>query len=242
MAAKLVISAIAMATVGNNRGTITGCGADGRMRHKSWDGKQWLPSQTGWDNLGAPANGGSFKWAPATIPVLPANTGETPGKLAMAGVGEDAQAAVREGTGNSWGNWTNLGGSFATPVTMCSWNQPAQPAVPAVALAGTGTDTALWMKANTGSGWGNARWESLGGTFWSAPAMSAYAPSQLAVGGVGIDRQLWMKNRSGNSWSGWTNLGGSFISVVIVISRAPGYMNVYGIGEDKQVLYQVLRT
>jgi len=232
MAGRLIFTSIAMVSVGLNRGTITGCGSDGKMRHKSWDGSKWLPSNTGWDNVGGPQGG--LKWAPATValPAVPAQPA-TPGNMSMIGIGGDGQMWCRNGTGSgsAWGSWENLGGSFATPATSASWNTSGS--VPAVAVAGVGTDTALWMKTNTGSKWGS--WENLGGTFWSAPTMTTYGSSRRAVMGVGIDRQLWAKDWGGSNWGQWVNLGGSFISNVVLISRAAGSLHVFGVGEDKQV-------
>jgi hypothetical protein len=37
---------------GVNRMDIFAGGTDGAVYHKAWDGTQWLPSETDWENLG----------------------------------------------------------------------------------------------------------------------------------------------------------------------------------------------
>ena len=48
----MLVRAIAVTSWGANRLDIFGLGADSAMYHKAWTGSAWLPSDTGWEELG----------------------------------------------------------------------------------------------------------------------------------------------------------------------------------------------
>jgi hypothetical protein len=47
-----IAAAPAVTSWGENRIDVFVQGTDGAVYHKAWDGSQWIPSETDWENLG----------------------------------------------------------------------------------------------------------------------------------------------------------------------------------------------
>ena len=110
----------------------------------------------------------------------------------------------------------NLGGRLlGGPAAV--WIPPGDLfAAGAYAVFGRGTDSALWWKYQTASGW--SQWASLGGGLTSGPAVSATptyggASSSLAfVYARGTDGALWLRVLDhGRRWQPWGRIGGRLL-------------------------------
>lgn len=87
----------------------------------------------------------------------------------------------------------------------------------AYAVFGRGTDSALWWRYQTASGW--SPWAPLGGTLTSAPAAVAVggqgASSLVLVYARGADSALWERTFSGvrgRNWQPWGSIGGRLLA------------------------------
>jgi hypothetical protein len=113
------------------------------------------------------------------------------------------------------GNPVNLGGRLlGGPAAV--WIPPGELfAAGAYAVFGRGTDSALWWKYQTASGW--APWVSLGGRLTSAPAATASptyggASSLVFVFARGADGALWSRTFHGaRTWEAWGSAGGRLL-------------------------------
>jgi hypothetical protein len=98
---------IAVVAWERNRLDIFGLGDDRQMFHKAFDGRQWLPSPTGWEALG-----GSFTSPPAVA-------AWAPNRLDIFGLGGDRQMFHKAFDGRQWlpspTGWEALGGKFSSP-------------------------------------------------------------------------------------------------------------------------------
>lgn len=144
----------------------------------------------------------------------PYNSGNGLGNVVHAfGTGTDRQVWYRQ-IGGSSASWQSLGG-----VSLYG---------PAAVLVGStnhvfvvGGDNAVWMRTNSGSGWGG--WTSLGGYFVTSPAVASLGGGHVRVFGAGADGGLWSNEFSGGRWSGWHALGGQLAS-----APAATYYPAYG--------------
>ncbi|MGK3985906.1 hypothetical protein WME99_22855 [Sorangium sp. So ce136] len=82
-----------------------------------------------------------------------------------------------------------------------------------------------------------ARWESLGGTLTSSPAVSSWGSGRLDVFARGADNALWHKWFQG-SWSGWESLGGSITSDPAAVSWSNGRIDVFARGTDNSLQHK----
>jgi len=109
----------------------------------------------------------------------------------------------------------NLGGRLlGSPAAV--WVPPGDLfAAGAYVVFGRGTDSALWWKYQTASGW--SKWASLGGTITSGPAASATptfgnASSLVLVYARGADGALWMRTfHAARTWESWVSDGGRLL-------------------------------
>jgi hypothetical protein len=220
---------------------------DGHIRHKAWDGSQWKPSETGWDDLGA-----GFGY--------PAVVSWGPNRLDVFAVGyQDGQMYHKAWTGSQWypsqTGWQALGGVF-TPVAaplrspaVASWG-PNRLDIFAVGAQ----DGQMYHKAWTGSQWYPSKtgWQPLGGNFkapWSSdvvswPAVASWGPNRLDIFVHSrADGQIYHKAWAGTHWhptTGWQALGGAFGNgtvVPAVTSWAANRLDIFVVGQD-YVMYQ----
>jgi len=82
-----------------------------------------------------------------------------------------------------------------------------------------------------------ARWESLGGTLTSGPAVSSWASGRLDVFARGSDNALWHRWFDGG-WSGWESLGGTITSDPAAVSWANGRIDVFARGTDNSLQHK----
>jgi hypothetical protein len=76
-------------------------------------------------------------------------------------------------------------------------------------------------------------WQTLGGTFTSAPAAIAWAGDRVDVFGVGLDHAMYVKTAKGETWTpNWTRLGGAFTSGAALVSRGPKLLDLFARGAD----------
>ena len=87
-------------TTGADTFFVLGVGADGRLKSKQWDGVRWLPSTTGWNDLGGELVG---------EPAVASYRGR---RLCVLAAGADAQLWRAGFDGTSWSSWQGLGGSI----------------------------------------------------------------------------------------------------------------------------------
>ncbi len=126
--------------------------ADGAPYHKQWNGEQWLPSITGWDNLGGQCSSYPcvVSWAPSRLDIF------------EVGAQDGAQWQPSQ-TG-----WDNLGGVFVANWVPCavSW-APSRLDVFGIGAQGQ----ALYHKAWNGQTWlpSATGWDDFGGVCKSAP-------------------------------------------------------------------------
>ncbi len=178
------------------------------MYHKAWDGKEWLPSHTGWDPLG-----GVFSSPPAV-----ASWGS--GRLDIFGIGTDNQMYHKWWDGK-WGpsqtDWDPLGGVFSSPPAVASWGSGR------LDIFGIGFDNQMYHKWRDGTEWGPSHtdWDPLGGSFISPPAVASWGSGRLDIFELGavviVIPFLEMVHKwfDGGEWgpshTDWDSLGGAFL-------------------------------
>lgn len=101
-------------------------------------------------------------------------------------------------------------------------------------LFGLGLDYAMYHKRV----WGvvdqsdPSPWQSLGGTFISAPAAVVWG-DRLDVFGLGTDHALYTRQAVGDLWPGtWQRLGGTFTSAASLVVQGPQRLDVFVRGAD----------
>ena len=167
---------------------------DGQVYIKSWTGSQWVPSQTGWNPLGAPPGGivgapKAISWGPDRLDIFARGR-------------NDGQLYIKSWTGSAGGwvpaqtaDWNPLGappgGAVAQPPEVVSW------AADRLDIFVTGIDGQLYTKSWAGStvGWvpSQTGWNPLGGPistsdvdmlpFWTTTTM--YDESVMMVPAAG---------------------------------------------------------
>src|SRR5436190_2026162 len=86
-----------------------------------------------------------------------------------------------------------------------------------------------------------SEWESLGGSFTSAPAICSWGVGRLDVFGRGEDFALWHKWFDGAKWSDWEALGGSLTSPPTAVSWGAGRIDVFVRGTDRALWHKWFR-
>jgi hypothetical protein len=165
--------------------------------------------------------------------------------LAVAGIGRDRSVFVRgvdlapldpagypPGAARPPASWVSLGGDFAHPPAIVSW-EPGRLDLFAVAQGG-----AMYHRAwGTSDGWWPAEgWQNLGGEFTSPPVAVSEGTGRLDVFGLGRNRALWHKQWTGSGWQpggrDWESLGGEFTSLPAVATMPGDRLIVCGLGRD----------
>jgi hypothetical protein len=82
-----------------------------------------------------------------------------------------------------------------------------------------------------------SRWESLGGTLTSAPAVASQGNGLLDVFVRGTTDQLHYKSYNHGAWSRWESLGGALTSAPAVASQGNGLLDVFARGTNNQLYH-----
>jgi peptidoglycan/xylan/chitin deacetylase (PgdA/CDA1 family) len=182
-------------------------GTNGSLNERTRQNGSW----TGWTTLGGLMVGG-----PAAIPVTPTTSGAFV-------TGRDNQTWRRtvDDTGTA-SAWSSIGGAATS--------EPGAAIGPdgILSVAVRGSDAAIWLRQQTGSGWSG--WQSLGGVLNAAPALAATAGGGLTVASVGRDDALWIRSRT-TTWSAWRRVGG-LVTADPALTATPGGLLVVVRGSD----------
>ena len=158
----------------------------------------------------------STGYIPDVSPVQLSSVVSDSGMTTVFGRGTDSGIWYRTGTGlpgygPGYSAWLSIPGTRATsgPAVVTSNGQWLDIVV-------RGGDGAYWhnagpLDANGKPAW-FAGWQSLGGSFTTAPSIAAIASNRLAVAGRGVDGSTYIKIWDGQTWSAWGNLGGQAYS------------------------------
>ena len=125
---------------------------------------------------------------------------------------------------NQSGNFTDLGGVFASPPVAASMNADR------VDVFGLGTDYALYHRFFDGTAW-SPGWESLGGDLTSPPAVVAQ-PDRLDVFVLAADHSMTQRSWTAAGWSDWITLGGCFTTAPVAVVGAFGRIDLFARGPD----------
>jgi hypothetical protein len=143
---------------------------DNALYHKAWDGAQWQPSMTGWENLG-----GTLRSAPAVV-------SDERGRLDIYALGQDTGVYRKSWLNTAWApgltTWDSYGGQgWGEPVAV-SWC-PTR-----VDLFGPGLGNHLYHKAilaeNPDPGWENLAGD-LPNDFHTGPTKPTPPPSRPVI-------------------------------------------------------------
>jgi len=139
---------------------------------------------------------------------------------------------------SSFSSWQSLGGTFPLgPVgpAVASWGQDR---LDAFAI---GLDFAMYHKWADGvimhtNDWHPEypKWESLGGSFQSEPAVASWGPNRLDVFALGLDNRVYRKFWNG-AWNPalWQQVGTrEFKSAPAVVSAGPKRLDLFALGLD----------
>ncbi|HXQ80102.1 MAG TPA: hypothetical protein VN775_02230 [Opitutaceae bacterium] len=207
------------------------------MFHKAWNGQAWLPSATGWDNMG-----GAFD----ETGVLNPGAASGGGHADIFGVGRNDLALYHKGwDGQRWSpsptGWDGLGGVCGS--TPCV----ASRGILLDAFVVGNADGVLYHKAWNGQAWlpSVTGYDNLGGACVGDPCVSAWDNTRLDIFVVGsADAALYHKAWNGVGWlpstSGWDRLGGQFMlrPSPCVASWGPSRLDVFGVGLDQAVYHK----
>ena len=203
--------------------------------HKAWDGKQWLPSQTGWETVGGPAS---------TVPPVAVSWG--PNRLDIFAIASSPANSMLHVVWDG-SKWTarNLGGSFLPiPPAVCSRGPNL------LDIVAIGSDQALYRKAWDGSKWlpSELGWENLGGRCNAAfrprietDFVATGASAELFVFAVGVTPPalFWKYWSSNEGWwpgpSDWASLGGNHTAPPAVVNDRTGKLHVYAKGTEDAI-------
>ncbi len=168
---------------------------DNALWHQTWESSRWL----GWENLGGGMVFGpaAVSWGPRRIDVFIVGLdGYSVWQLACAGL-----TAVPCRGGN-WSPWAPYGGYL--PVKAAGDLALASTGDGRLDIFALGGDSAIWHQNWDGSRW--VGWESLGGTFVTAPAV---APRGGVVDVFATDRKksVWLLNYGSRGSSDWRKTG-----------------------------------
>jgi Repeat of unknown function (DUF346) len=125
-----------------------------------------------------------------------------PNRLDIAAPGNDG-TYHKYWNGQHWGpsaGWESPGGPY--PTAAVSWGPNR------LDIFGMGSGNEVSHKYWDGANWHD--WESLGGDFYSGPAVVSWGPNRLDIVALGTDGQMHHKYWNGQYWgpsSGWESLG-----------------------------------
>lgn len=218
---------IAAASWGPNRLDIFGLGQNNEMLHKAWDGSEWRPSETDWEQLG-----GVFNSPPSAV-------SWSANRLDIFALGTDDQMFHKAWDGQAWRpsnvDWEALGGTFSSPAATLAW------APNRLDIFASGAAYDMSHKWWDGSAWqpSPAGWEAHPGLLISPVSGAAWSANRLDLFALGSDSQVYHRWWSGQWWPiiiGWEPLGGSFMSPPVVVSWGNNRLDSFAVGTDR-VMY-----
>ncbi|PTL80328.1 N,N-dimethylformamidase beta subunit family domain-containing protein [Vitiosangium sp. GDMCC 1.1324] len=189
-------------------------GQDGHFYNKSFDGQNWLPSSTTWEDTGS-----GFGNHP------PTGVQWGPNRLAAMAITATGSFFYRSFTGAAWSSWSNFGSSFQGRPAAVGWGRDR------LDLFARGTDNHLYRKAWDGSAW--TGWVDLGGSVASDPSAIVWEGIRLSVAVRGTAGNILYRWFDG-AWNptGWMDMGGSFAHAPTLVTWGGKYINVFAVGTD----------
>ncbi len=175
---------------------------DHQLYHKAWDGSHWLPSPTGYEQLGGVIRDGSS----------PAIVSRGPNRLDIFAVDQDQGLDHKAWESTQWlpaaTDVEHLGGVIADGASPAAvvWGGER------LSVYVVGTDHALYHKA-----WDGAHWwayENLGGSLaaGSSPTAATWGAGRMDVFVVGSDAQLYHKGCNSYEWLPYARMAATPIS------------------------------
>ncbi|CAF9936654.1 MAG: hypothetical protein HETSPECPRED_010407 [Heterodermia speciosa] len=197
------------------------------LYHKYWDGHQWGPHETDWENLG----GDLFYY-----PVAATSWGVD--RIDIFGIGYDKELYHKHWDGSSWRPSDDSlealtpGVFFKTGPTAVSWGPNRND------VFGLGEDNNLLHFYWDGSQW--SKTEDFGGDFSSPPTAISWGKNRLDVFAVDAENgTLSHKYWDGYQWSGYEDLGGdSLKGQVAASSWAENRLDIVALNEDGKYYYK----
>jgi lysophospholipase L1-like esterase len=185
---------------------------DGTLAFKAWDRDRWVPSLSGWESLGAPAN--------ARIAGAPRVVSWGPDRLDLFVPATDGRLYMKSWVGNRWepSGWALIGDAAIEGRTLVGGAEVVSWAPNRLHLVARAADGTLLIKAWAGDRWvpeGAASWVSLGmpagGPITDPPAVVSWAADRLDIVARAGDGNLYMKSWVTDRWipaAGWNLLAG----------------------------------
>jgi hypothetical protein len=137
-------------------------------------------------------------------------------------VGTDHALWTRAFVNGTWRPWDTLGHVLSSPPHAVTWQSET------FAVFALGTDSAIWYTMGAG-------WQSLGGTFSSAPFAVA---THKHIHVFAADAQSALQHRAwdGSTWSNWESLGGILMSSPTANAfEHNDLVHVFALGTDSAV-------
>ncbi|TDW28638.1 Dot/Icm T4SS effector Zinc-dependent metalloprotease LegP [Cryobacterium psychrophilum] len=198
-------------------------GTNRAVFHKWWNGANWGPSVTGYENMGGIAES------------VPQAVAWAPNRLDLFVTGTDSALYHKWWNGSAWGpsatGYEYMGGVCLGDPRIVSWG-PNRLDVFVV-----GSDRGLYHKWFNGA-WGPSvtGYEAMGGGIIGQPEVASWGPNRLDVFVIGTDRALYHKWWNGAAWgpslTGYERLGGVCMSSPRVVSWGPDRLDVFVTGTD----------
>ena len=225
-----VASDIGVASWTANRVDTFVVGTNGNLYHKAWNGTAWLPSVSGYGDLGGQC---------ASPPAV-ASWG--PDRLDIFVVGTNGNLYHKAWNGTGWlpsvSGYGDLGGQCASPPAVASWGPDR------LDIFVVGTNGNLYHKAWNGTAWlpSVSGYGDLGGQCASPPAVASWGPDRLDIFVVGTNGNLYHKAWNGTAWlpsvSGYGDLGGQCASPPAVASWGPDRLDIFVVGTNGNLYHK----
>jgi len=139
------------------------------------------------------------------------------------------------GVGMGFGEWTSLGGIFASGPSM------AKNADGHTVVFGRGVDKSIWYKTILPGGKATP-WTNLGGDSQSKPYPVLDSQGLIHVFILASNRAIWHKAQIANgthaSWGQWHNLGGVVTSSPQIVLDAESLIHVFARGIDRALWHK----
>ncbi|KAE9989465.1 hypothetical protein Vi05172_g2948 [Venturia inaequalis] len=223
---QLLHTAVAVVSWTKGRLDVFAIGDNHGMWHKTQSMGAWWPSNSQWEDIGAPL--ANFSSAPAAV-------SHTVGTYDVFAVGSDGQAYHKwfnKKLGPSTLEWEAQGGKFAGDLAVTS-RAPGK-----FDIVGRGQDRVVYHKEWTGKGYvpGTTTWTPIGGVFKTDPTVTSRTKNYLDIFTVGENGEAYYKAQENGVWlpsqKNWSSMGGNFISKLTAVSSCSTCLEVFGVGPD----------
>jgi hypothetical protein len=186
---------------------------DGKIRVKRWSGSAWLPTPTGWDDLGG------------ALVTSPTATQVAPNRIAIMGLDSVGTLRYREWDGAAWQTWTTrAGATLVGRVSAVGWARDR------VNIFGRGSNGHIFCLYRDGSNWSN--WQDMGGTMSGPPATALYNGNPV-MAAIGTNGHLMYRWSDGTNWfpgSGWLDMGGaSFTGTPVLTTWGGNRLSIFAL-------------